>query len=152
MTTIYTGYTMSQLRERHLFVLTPLLLTLAIRGVGNLRDQPVWKLIAGFGLVSLAQIGILILAGYMNEVLTKSPWTFVVNVPWVYGLGFWVTTWLWSERDVGWDARSFIIGLIVFAHRQPTLWLITTIHRAPRSWWAPVLSWVLPPSFPGWRH
>lgn len=130
MTATYSGYTMGQLRERHLFLLTPLLLALADRGLESVRSLPVWKLIASFTLVSLAQAGIFFLLGFTGPSADSTPSTYLVNVPWVYGLGFWVTRLAKESSHTDWDVQAFFLGVAGVAVAFQVLWLIKPRLRA----------------------
>lgn len=124
MTALFSGYTTQQLRERHMFVLTPVLLALAGCGLPLLRKTPAWKLIAVFGFASLAQVALLFALDF-----TSGPT--LVNAPWAYGLGYLVTKYRGvTGVPLNWDATSFMIGLVAVALAFQVVWLFRPAWRA----------------------
>lgn len=122
MAATYSGYTMGEVRERHLFVLTPLLLALIIRGLESMRSQPRWKLALGATLIGLAQVAIFLQMGFSSVDF--------LDTPWIYGLGFWMTDIRDVEATMAWDAHSFILGLIIVVLASQLLWLVKPSSRA----------------------
>ena len=123
MTALFSGFTTQQLRERHMFVLTPVLLALAGCGLPLLRALPAWKLIGVFGFASLAQVALLLALNF-----TIGPT--LVNAPWAYGLGYLATSYRGVTAPLNWDATSFMLGLVVLALAFQGVWLFRPAWRS----------------------
>lgn len=121
----FSGGNSGELRERHMFMLIPLIFVIAAKGVERLeKNSKIFLILASLGLSSFLA---LILSGYDFHIYP------LVNVPWVYSIAhldnnfldwkkevfsaslIWLVIGfqlIWLFRSSKWRRRAFLIGSI----------------------------------------